>query len=125
MEDRYGPEKSEEHNRECFQRGFTRYYAYDDSSFLSVRLPYSAWKEENEKPAEKAEKVSPGQSAQEYQEENYINALCRKYSLERKGEQLLMKKMLNRAQFLALMDKLETQSYKYVDGQECFRRVKK
>ena len=35
-EDRYGLEKSEEHIRECFQRGFTRYYAYDDSSFLSI-----------------------------------------------------------------------------------------
>ena len=35
-EDRFGLEKTEEHIRECFQRGFTRYYAYDDSSFLSI-----------------------------------------------------------------------------------------
>ncbi len=36
MEDRYELEKSEEHIRECFQRGHTRYYSYDDVSFLSI-----------------------------------------------------------------------------------------
>ena len=34
--DRYELEKSEEHIRECFQRGHTRYYSYDDSSYLSI-----------------------------------------------------------------------------------------
>ena len=93
--------------------------------FISVRLPFSVWKAENEKPAEKAEKVSPEPSTQQYQEENYINALCRKYSLEKNGEKLFMKKILTRAQFLELKDKLKTQSYKYVDGQKCFMRVSK
>ena len=92
--------------------------------FLSVRLSYSAWKEENEKHVEKREE-SLGQSTQEYQGDNYINALCKKYSLERKGEKLFMKKMLARAQFLELREKLITQSYDYIAGEKCFMRVRK